>query len=74
MFGNATQYLSDKNADRCIWWIWNIFKIPKAYFIQINFASVYNYSLYMYFDGVYKAAMYSGSDNINGQGITKRRD
>jgi hypothetical protein len=61
VYGNSTQYLSDKDANPDVYGgFGTIFRYKNITF-QASFA--YQFGGYM-FDGVYQTAMYSGSDNI----------
>jgi hypothetical protein len=61
VYGNATQYLSKKDANPDVYGgFGTLFRIKNVTF-QASFA--YQFGGYMY-DGVYQDAMYSGSDNI----------
>lgn len=61
VYGNATQYLSKKDANPDVYGGFGaLFRFKNVTF-QASFA--YQFGGYMY-DGVYQSAMYSGSDNI----------
>ncbi len=61
VYGSATQYLSDKNANPEVYGGFGTVVRYKNLTLQASFA--YQFGGYM-FDGVYQSAMYSGSDNI----------
>ncbi len=61
VYGNATQYLSSKDANPDVYGGFGTVLRYKNLTFQANFA--YQFGGYMY-DSVYQTAMYSGSDNI----------
>ncbi|MBB4803737.1 TonB-linked SusC/RagA family outer membrane protein [Flavobacterium nitrogenifigens] len=61
VYGNATQYLSDKDANPDVYGGFGTVVRYKKLTLQASLA--YQFGGYMY-DGVYASAMYSGGDNI----------